>query len=277
MRNLFEKEDACLIQCLNISSMNTLNRTDKGDYTIIQIDRGKVNAINDEMLSELREVFRDLEADTSVRGVVLTGKPHFFSAGLDLIELFQYDKKQISDFFESLGTLYLQLVRFPKPFISAITGHAPAGGCVLAVTSDNRYMAEGEKYVIGLNEVAVNIQISQNLTEAYAFWMGEGRASRYILEGKLLSGPEALSVGLVDEILPLEQVLERAEDQVKTYLKADAEIWMNTKKKVRKHWLDKLESDPAESLKEAATLWWKPEIRKKMEAYVSSFSNKKKS
>jgi 3,2-trans-enoyl-CoA isomerase len=256
--------------------MNTLKRTDKAAYSIVQMDRGKANAINAEMLGELRDVFRDIEDDPALRGAILTGKPHFFSAGLDLIELFQNDQKQISDFFESLGALYLQLVRFPKPFISAITGHAPAGGCVLAVTSDNRYMAEGENYVIGLNEVAVNIQISQNLTEAYAFWMGDGVASRCILEGKLLSGKEALAAGLVDELLPLEEVLERAESQMHTYLAADPEIWANTKKKVRKHWLDKLDSDPAQSQKEAATLWWKPEIRKKMEAYVLSFSNKKK-
>jgi 3,2-trans-enoyl-CoA isomerase len=256
--------------------MTTLKRIDKGHYTIIQMDRGKANAINMAMITELRKVFRDLEEDSSVRGAILTGKPHFFSAGLDLIELVGYDRKQITEFFEALGALYLQLVRFPKPLISAITGHAPAGGCVLAVTCDNRYMAEGEKYVIGLNEVAVNIQISQNLTEAYAFWMGDGPASRYILEGKLLSGQEALASGLVDELLPLEQVLGRAEAQMHIYLKADPEIWMNTKKKVRKHWTDKLDTDPRLSLKEAATLWWKPEIRKKMEAYVLSFSNKKK-
>ncbi|MEJ2585961.1 MAG: enoyl-CoA hydratase/isomerase family protein [Robiginitalea sp.] len=256
--------------------MKTLKRIDKERYTIIKMDRGKVNAINAEMLSELREVFHNLEEDDAVRGVILTGKPHFFSAGLDLIELIEYDQKQISDFFEALGALYTQLVRFPKPFISAITGHAPAGGCVLALTSDNRYMAEGEKYRIGLNEVAVNIQISQNLTEAYAFWMGDGRASRYLLEGKLLSGPEALSAGLVDELLPLEQVLGRAEKQLQVYLKADPEIWGNTKKKVRKLWLDKLDTDGSQSLKEAAALWWKPGIRTKMKAYVSSFSNKKK-
>ena len=256
--------------------MNTLKRIDKTGYTILQMDRGKANAINSEMVTELREAFRDLEADDDVRGVILTGQPHFFSAGLDLIELIRYDKKQISDFFEAFGALYLQLARFPKPFISAITGHSPAGGCVLAVTSDNRYMAEGEKYVIGLNEVAVNIQISQNLTEAYAFWMGDGPASRYILEGKLLSGAEAEAAGLVDELLPLDQVLGRAETQMQTYLRADPEIWASTKMKVRKHWLDRLDTDPAQSLKEAAALWWKPEIRQKMEAYVNSFSNKKK-
>lgn len=256
--------------------MNTLKRIDKTDYTILQLNRGKVNAINFEMVMELREAFQDLEKDPGIRGVILTGQPNYFSAGLDLIELIEYDKEQISNFFEAFGALYLQLVRFPKPFISAITGHAPAGGCVLAVTSDNRYMAEGEKFVIGLNEVAVNIQISQNLTEAYAFWMGDGLASRYILEGKLLSGVEAVSAGLVDELLPIDYVLERAEEKMKIYLKADPEIWVSTKKKVRKHWLDRLDPDGTQSLKEAATLWWKPEIRQKMEAYVSSFLKKAK-
>ena len=135
-------------------------------------------------------------------------------------------------------------------------------------------MAEGDKYVIGLNEVAVNVQISQNLSEAYAFWIGDGRASRYILEGKLLSGREALSAGLVDELWPLERVLERAEIQMRTYLKADPEIWVSTKKKVRKHWVDRLDPDGKHSLKEASSMWWKPEIRQKMEAYVMSFSKK---
>jgi 3,2-trans-enoyl-CoA isomerase len=256
--------------------MNTVDVTYKDDYAIVQMNRGKVNAINFEMVQELRDVFHALEENTDMKGVILTGQPHYFSAGLDLIELFQYDKDQIRDFFTSFGALYLELVQFTKPFISAISGHSPAGGCVLAVTSDNRYMAEGDRYVIGLNEVAVNIQISQNLTEVYAFWMGEGLASRYILEGKLLTGKEALKAGLVDELVPLENVLERAEKQMKLYMSADQEILINTKRKLRKHLLDKLDLRAENSLKEASELWWKPEIRAKMKDYVESFSSKKK-
>ena len=131
--------------------MNTLELTKRENYTIVQMNRGKVNAINHEMVNELREVFRKLENDPGVKGVILTGQTHYFSAGLDLIELYQYDEKQIQEFFTAFGELYLQLVQFKKPFISAITGHSPAGGCVLAVASDNRYMAEGDSYVIGLN------------------------------------------------------------------------------------------------------------------------------
>lgn len=256
--------------------MQYLEITKKEGYTIIQMNRGKVNAINHDMVTELKEVFLNLENDDLVKGVILTGTPHYFSAGLDLIELIQYDKDQIKAFFSDFGALYVQLAKFKKPFISAITGHSPAGGCVLAVASDNRYMAEGDTYVIGLNEVGVNIQISQNLTEAYAFWMGTGRASRYILEGKLLSGHEALAAGLVDELVPLENVLERAEKQMQKYLRADQEILINTKKKLRKHLLEKLDEEGGSGLSEASELWWKPEIQAKMKAYVASFSSKKK-
>lgn len=256
--------------------MKNLILTKKEGYTIVQMNRGKVNAINQEMVDELRKVFANLENDPDVKGAILTGQPHFFSAGLDLIELIRYDKAQITSFFSDFGALFLTLVQFTKPLIAAITGHAPAGGCVLAITGDNRYMAEGDQYVIGLNEVAVNIQISQNLTELYAFWMGDGRASRYILEGKLLSGKEAVAAGLVDELMPLGQVVERAEKQMKAYLQADQEILENTKYKVRKHLLEKLDLQAGNALKEASELWWKPAIRSKMEAYVASFSNKKK-
>jgi len=256
--------------------MNTLETTKREHYAIVQMNRGKVNAINAEMVKELADTFHTLEKNAEVKGVILTGQPHYFSAGLDLIELYQYDKKQITEFFGAFGALYLQLVQFKKPFISAITGHSPAGGTVLAVTSDNRYMADGDKYVIGLNEVAVNIQISQNLTEIYAFWMGDGLASRYILDGKLLNGKEALASGLVDELVPLENVLERAEKQMKKYMLADQEILVNTKAKLRKHLWDKLDINAKNSLSEASELWWKPEIRAKMKAYVESFSGKKK-
>ena len=256
--------------------MNTIKIIKKEGYTIVQMNRGKVNAINYEMVQELRQAFQDIENDKEVKGAILTGQPHYFSAGLDLIELFQYDKKQIQDFFHVFGALFIELMQITKPVISAITGHSPAGGCVLAVASDNRIMAVGEQYIIGLNEVAVNIQISQNLVETYAFWIGEGLASRYIMEGKLLNGKEALSAGLVDELVPLEQVLPKAEAKMQQYLQADQEILLNTKNKLRKNLLSKLDLNAENSLKEAATLWWKPEIRTKMEAYVKSFSNKKK-
>ncbi|MEM8506185.1 MAG: enoyl-CoA hydratase/isomerase family protein [Bacteroidota bacterium] len=256
--------------------MNTIQIIEKEKYAIVQLDRGKANAINFEMVQELREAFKLLSKREEIKGAVLTGKPHFFSAGLDLVELMQYNTPQMDDFFVAFGSLYTEMLRFKKPIIAAITGHSPAGGCVLAVTCDNRYMADGDNYVIGLNEVAVNVQISQDLVECYAYWIGRGLAHRYILEGKLLNGQEALSCGLVDELLPLEEVLPRAEKQMQHYLKADEEILGNTKAKLRKPLLNNLASKPENTMDQTAKLWWKPEIRAKMMAYVAHFTNKKK-
>ena len=254
--------------------MNTIQLTKKEHYTIVQLNRGKVNAINQQMVDELRVAFSDLLKDETIKGVVLTGIPHFFSAGLDVIELYGYDEKQISTFFTDFGALYLQLATFTKPLVCAITGYAPAGGCVLAIAADYRVMADDEKYTIGLNEVAVNIQISNNLVNAYAFWIGNSKANQYLLEGKLLKADEALVCGLVNKVVPLEDVLPQAEKKMQQYLVADETIFKNTKKKLRKSWFDSMETDASKDLKEAIELWWNPKIRAKMKAFIDSLQKK---
>ncbi|MFP2994899.1 enoyl-CoA hydratase/isomerase family protein [Spongiivirga sp. MCCC 1A20706] len=254
--------------------MNTIQIEKKEHYTIVQLNRGKVNAINHEMVKELTVTFTKLENDHEVKGVILTGTPHFFSAGLDVIELYGYDEEQIEAFFKAFGQLHIQMATFKKPMICAITGHAPAGGCVFAITADYRIMAEGDKYTIGLNEVAVNIQISNNLIDAYSFWIGRGKAHEAILDGKLFKAQEALSCGLVNKVVALEEVLPMAERKMKQFLKANETILVNTKQKLRKSWLRNLETDGGKDLGEAIELWWSPEIRSKMKDFVESLQKK---
>jgi len=255
--------------------METLQITKKNDYAIIKMNRGKVNALNQQMVTDIRTAFRNFEADDSVRGVILTGIPNIFSAGLDLIELYKYDEEQIRNFFIAFGSMHIEMVQFSKPFICAITGHSPAGGAVLAIAADYRVMAQGEKYTIGLNEVAVNIQISQNLVEAYAFWIGKRKAHQCVLEGKLLHVDEALNCGLIDEVCPLEDVLPRAEKKMQHYLKADNDILVNTKYKTRKTWLDSLDTKSEVELQQSIDIWWKPEVRARMQMFISMLGSKK--
>lgn len=256
--------------------METISIEKKDNYAIVHLDRGKVNAINMLMVEEIRETFKTLEADESVRGVILMGKPHYFSAGLDVIELFDYDKDQMDEFFIAFGSMHIELAKFSKPFICGITGHSPAGGTVIAVAADYRVMAEGEKYTIGLNEVAVNIQISQNLVDAYAFWIGSAKCHEFVLEGKLLNGQEALKNGLVNELVPLEEVQAKAEAKMKKYMWADDEILKNTKAKLRHSWLANISDNAGQDLEAARRIWWRPDIRMKMEFFVTSLKNKNK-
>ena len=135
-------------------------------------------------------------------------------------------------------------------------------------------MADGEKYTIGLNEVAVNIQISNNIISAYAFWIGNGKAHEFVLDGKLLNVKEALACGLVNQVVPLEEVIPTAEKKMRQYLLANETIFINTKKKLRKSWLDGLETDGSKDLGEAIKLWWSPEIRARMKAFVEGLQKK---
>ena len=125
--------------------------TKKSDYAIVQLNRGKVNAINHDLVKELRITIEELKKDDSIRGVIISGKPNYYSAGLDIKEIYYYNDAEIAAFFKDFGNLYLELAKFPKPLIAAITGHSPAGGTVIAITCDHRVMAEGEKFTIGLN------------------------------------------------------------------------------------------------------------------------------
>lgn len=255
--------------------MKYLEITKKDEFVWCKINRGKVNAINHDLVHEIRSTFNSFKSDDEIRGVILTGKPHYFSAGLDLVELYQYGRPETEAFFEDFGMMHIELVQFPKPLICAISGHSPAGGTVIAVTADYRIMAEGERYTIGLNEVAVNVQISQNLITAYNFWLGQKQSYLNIMSGKLLTVSEALNQGLVDEVCPLEELEHVAERKMKKWLQANHNILVNTKQKLRKAWINSLFEHTDHDLNQTLEIWWNPQVREMMKAYIEHFLGKK--
>jgi len=257
--------------------MEFLKFDKKEDYVILQLNRPKVNAINLQMSEEMRKAFRELDADDSVKGVILTGFPGVFSAGLDLIELYEYDEATMKEFFVSFGMLHVEMVKFSKPLICAITGHSPAGGTVLAITADYRIMAEGEKFSLGLNEVAVNMQITSNLIYSYGIWLGQSKAYKHIMAGKLLNNEEALRDGLVDEVVPIEEILPRAEKKMQQYLQATPDILKNTKAHLRREWIHVLENNPKseEDLQLIQDVWWSPDVRMRMQMFKAMLASRK--
>ena len=254
--------------------MQTIKTTPKQSYTILQLNRPKVNAINHQMVQELQATFEQLAADDTVQGVILTGTPHFFSAGLHVIELYGYDEAKMRAFMIDFGALHVQMARFPKPLICAINGHSPAGGTVFAITADHRIMVDGDKYSIGLNEVAVSVQISHNLAFGYAFWLGNRNAHQFIMDGKLLSPTEALASGLVDELVTAEELLPRAEAKMQQYLQANPDIMRNTKIRVRKEWWNQLETYGEKDLADALAVWWSDDVRGRMKGLIDRISKK---
>ena len=124
---------------------------DKG-YLILRLNKGPVNSLNLEFLTALTIQLDKIEQDTAVKGVILTSNcPNIFSAGLDILEMYNSQPERIRQFWSALQDFWMKLYGSSKIFVAAINGHAPAGGCLMSISCDYRVMATGP-YRIGLNE-----------------------------------------------------------------------------------------------------------------------------
>ena len=253
--------------------MNTIKVNIKDKIAVLSMNRGRSNAINAEMVAELHQMVRNIENDDSIAGLILTGKDGFFSAGLDLIELYNYDEETIKKFWIDFLDLITTLVSFKKPMIAAISGHSPAGGCVLALCCDYRIMAEG-KFIIGLNEVPIGIIIPESIFHLYSFWLGQANAYRFLLEGKLMHTQQALSTGLIDEVVNPESILHAAERKMLTYIKLERNAWQQSKKNMRAELLKKVSADPTEMISPMLAQWWSASTRSILKTIIQNLQQK---
>ena len=253
--------------------MNTIKVNIKDKIAVLSMNRGKSNAINAEMVAELNQMVKNIENDDSIAGLILTGKDGFFSAGLDLIELYNYDEETIKKFWIDFLDLITTLVSFKKPMIAAISGHSPAGGCVLALCCDYRIMAEG-KFIIGLNEVPIGIIIPESIFHLYSFWLGQANAYRFLLEGKLMHTQQALSTGLIDEVVNPESILHAAERKMLTYIKLERNAWQQSKKNMRAELLKKVSADPTEMISPMLAQWWSASTRSILKTIIQNLQQK---
>lgn len=244
----------------------------KDRLAILTLDRGKSNALNTEMMQELIAAVIDLNADENIGGLVITGKENFFSAGVDLIEVYHYDEQQVKTFWATFLQMLGTLASFKKPFVTAITGHSPAGGCIIAICSDYRVMAKGD-YIIGLNEIPVGIIVPDAVFQLYSFWLGQRKAYQYLLEGKLLKSEEALLNGLVDELAEADDVLEAAEKKARSYMKFSPSTWQQSKLNLRKDLLNNVNVDHAAGLGLMLKQWWTADTRAILKGMVDKLTN----
>jgi enoyl-CoA hydratase/carnithine racemase len=253
--------------------MNTFQTTIQGRLATISLDRGRSNAINHEMVKELDACIKTLENDDSVGGVILTGKEGFFSSGIDLIEAYDYNEEQSRQFWIDFLALQNTLAAFRKPIVAAISGHSPAGGCILAICCDYRVMAAGT-FIIGLNEVPVGIIVPDSVFNLYAFWLGQRKAYQYLMEGKLLKVDEALEAGLIDEITAPDKLMNAATEKVTAYMKLNPVTWSESKLNLRKELTGKLKADQTETLNKMLKQWWAPETRQGLQMMIQNLKSK---
>lgn len=185
-----------------------LNLINHDDIREIQLARPPVNALDLALLQGLRTAIDDSVRD-GVRGVVISGAPGLFSAGVDVPALLPKDRAGVTEYWREFFAVCGALAGSPIPVVAAITGHSPAGGAVLALFCDYRIMAEGP-YRIGLNEVQVGLTVPEAIQLALRRVVGPHRAERLMVSGALIDASAALACGFVDELTGVDQVSVRA-------------------------------------------------------------------
>ena len=253
--------------------MSTISISLKDDYAILQFNRPKAHALNKQMLLDLQQALQGFTETDAIRGVIITGTETIFCAGLDVVELYDYNETEIEEFWQLFDTVIKAMVAFPKPLIAAVNGHAPAGGCVLALTCDYRLMAQG-KGRIGLNEIGVGVVIPTPIIELARHVLGYTRNAEMIEHAALFLPEEAAAFGLVHGTLPAEDLLTAAETKLQAWLELPDRPWRLTKQNMRRPVLEAMDVPFAEAFEPTLKEWWSEESRERFAGMIKNLTKR---
>lgn len=234
-----------------------------GNIATITLNRPKVNALNDDVIEDLKTIFNEVGKNEQVSAVVLIGQGSFFSFGFDVPGFMSYPK----DLFERYVVKYSELIKtifmFPKPVIAALNGYSVAGGCVLALACDYRIMVLG-KAKIALNEMTFGSTLFSCVTETLKYAVGPRKAEQIIYLGAMSSAEEALSLGLVDRLAGENEFQSVVEEVAEDFSTKNPTAFASVKKLLKSDVLAKIESDESRSILEFVDIWYSDSTREQL-------------
>lgn len=176
----------------------------------MRLDRPPVNALNAALQEELRELAGEVSARRDVRAVILWGGPKVFAAGADVKEMAEMPYPEMVERSTQLQSAFTAVATIPKPVVAAITGYALGGGCELAMCADLRVCGDNAR--LGQPEILLGIIPGAGGTQRLPRLVGPSRAKELIFTGRMVDAAEALSMGLVDRVVPADDVYATAHE-----------------------------------------------------------------
>jgi enoyl-CoA hydratase/carnithine racemase len=238
---------------------------------LAELRHGVTNPIGPSLVGALSRAVQSVTDDAAAGALVLTSaNAKFFSIGFDIPHLIDLPREAFLEFFTSFSRLCLALLSLPKPTVAAISGHATAGGCILALCCDYRLIAQGRR-LMGLNEIRLGVPIPFVADCALRSLVGQ-RIAREITDGGGFHLPEqALALGLVDRVVPGDELT--AQSILKARGLADlprgafAQIKANRLAPVRAE----IEAGLSRRDFEFVEAWYSPEARRRLQEAVARF------
>ncbi len=174
---------------------------------LIRLNRPKeLNALNLQLMGELRDALISLDEDNEVRVIILTGNERAFAAGADIKQM--ADKTAVDMLIIDQFSTWDQIRKTKKPIIAAVSGFALGGGCELAMTCDMIVASESAKF--GQPEIKIGVMPGAGGTQRLTRAIGKAKAMEMVLTGNFISAEEAHSYGLVNKVVPVEMYMYEA-------------------------------------------------------------------
>ncbi|EMF54191.1 MULTISPECIES: enoyl-CoA hydratase-related protein [Streptomyces] len=176
----------------------------------IRLDRPPMNALDVATQDRLKEIAEEATRRDDVRAVVIYGGEKVFAAGADIKEMQDMDHAAMVARSRDLQDSFSAVARVPKPVVAAVTGYALGGGCELALCAD--YRIAGENAKLGQPEILLGVIPGAGGTQRLARLIGPSKAKDLIFTGRMVKADEALTLGLVDRVVPAGEVYTAAHE-----------------------------------------------------------------
>ena len=234
----------------------------------LRLARAPVNALDPALCESITAGLAGAVA-AGAEGIVLSGGPKVFSAGLDVPYLLSLgaDRDRLKAAWNAFFNAARALANSPVPVAAAVAGHAPAGGCVLALCCDYRVMASAP-FRIGLNETQVGLAAPEGIQHLLRRVVGPYRAERMLVAGELVEAERALALGLVDELVEIEHVATRARIWLEELLALPRQPMLQTRAIARADLVAALEPERIQ-LERFIDAWSAPDTQAGLRALVA--------
>lgn len=246
---------------------------DEGVATVT-IARVHGNAIDGSVVDGLLDAYHVCGEDPEIRVLVLRGAGKLFCPGLDLQDLVSLDRPAMERFMERFSAAVLSMYAFAKPVVAAVSGHALAGGCVLALTADWRTVRRGA--LLGLNEVRVGVPLPFGVAQILRESVPIDRATSVALLGRNFKDEEAVAAGLAHEIAEPDAFEAVCRERVEEFLSKDATALAITKRYLRAPAVERIRAAGRTLLPEFLDAWFSPGTRARIAAIVEEIGKRGK-
>jgi enoyl-CoA hydratase len=238
------------------------------DIALLRLEGGKANAMTPDLLDTLEHMIDAFERSPAA-AAVLTGYDRYFSGGLALTHIIDFDVLEMRGFIEHFSRAMVRVFACHKPIVAAVNGHAIAGGCVLALMCDWRIAVDDPAVRIGLNEAQLGIGLPSIVIESLRTAVPPASIPPIAIEGTLMAPSDARTLGLVHQLAPAGELLAQATAKAKAYAALPSAAVGHIKHALRAPSLEAVARTADSDATRWLETWFSPEAQSRLRAAVA--------